>query len=87
MYEGKRGAKRLLEALLTASYVESELYDLAEVLYYDVDQLREDIKALEEDMTGAGLQSASGRSSWKTLLRPCATRRMMSRRPPRSSSA
>lgn len=50
MYEGKRGAKRLMEALLTASYVENELYDLAEVLYYDVDQLREDIKALEDEM-------------------------------------
>ena len=50
MYEGKRGAKRLMEALLTASYVESELYDLAEVLCYDVDQLREDIKALEDEM-------------------------------------
>ena len=49
VYEGKRGAKRLLDALLTASYMENELYDLAEVLYYDVDQLREDIKALVDE--------------------------------------
>lgn len=50
MYEGKRGAKRLMEALLAASCIENELHDLADVLYYNMDQLREDIKALEDEM-------------------------------------
>lgn len=50
MYEGKQGAKRLIEVLSSAICIKSTLYELAEVLYYDVDQLREDIKALENEM-------------------------------------
>ena len=50
MYEGKQGAKRMIEALSSAMCVKPTLYELAEVLYYDVDQLREDIKALENEM-------------------------------------
>lgn len=50
MYEGKQGAKRLIEALASAMCIKPTLYELAEVLYYDVDQLREDIKALENEM-------------------------------------
>ena len=50
MYEGKQGAKRLIEALTSAMCIKPTLYELAEVLYYDVDQLREDIKALENEM-------------------------------------
>lgn len=50
MYEGKQGAKRLIEALSSAMCIKTTLCELAEVLYYDVDQLREDIKALEDEM-------------------------------------
>lgn len=50
MYEGKQGAKRIIEALSSAMYIKTTLCDLAEVIYYDVDQIREDIKAVEDEM-------------------------------------
>lgn len=46
MYEGKAGAERLADALERVAADTERLDNLASVLFYDADQLKQDISAI-----------------------------------------
>nr|CDL65588.1 unnamed protein product [uncultured bacterium] len=50
MYEGKAGAERLAGALERAAADQERLELLANILFYDADQLKQDIKAIEAEI-------------------------------------
>ena len=50
MYEGKAGAERLAGALESAAADQERLELLANILFYDADQLKQDIKAIETEI-------------------------------------
>ena len=48
MYERKNGTKRLVSALYALMSDEQKLAQMADILYYVPDQLKEDIQALND---------------------------------------
>lgn len=52
MYEGKAGAERLADALERAAADTERLDNLASVLFYDADQLKQDINAIIAEVRG-----------------------------------